>query len=116
MQIHEALAKVIKKHCLTGKALAAAAGIGESQLSFFIRGERGLQYESLCRVLDALPPTCHHDLLRLMEGSESNVSVRAAIAALQQHELTDAEVADLLAIASSHVRSAKNANSFAIAG
>jgi transcriptional regulator with XRE-family HTH domain len=104
MRIHEALSQALKQHGLSAHSIATAAGLADSQVSFFLSGQRGMSYEKMNAFLEALPPSVYQEVCRLMAGSPEVVCVENAIAVLASAPLTDDQLASLLTIASQRLR------------
>ena len=106
MQIHQALAEALKKNGLKSSAVAEMANIGQSQVSYFLSGRRGVNYQTLSALLDAIPESVYLDFCWLMAGQRpGNVSsVEDAMETLAASKLSDEQIATLLNIASSKLR------------
>jgi hypothetical protein len=110
MQIHEALAEALKRHKISARSIAVAAGLSESQVSLFLNGQRGMDYKNISAFMSALPAVTYQEFCRLMAGDSPVATVDAAIAILASSPLTDEQIASLLSIASQCLRQAPAQN------
>jgi DNA-binding Xre family transcriptional regulator len=117
MNFQVALDKTLKDRGIKGAEIAQVCACSQGHISQLRNGgECTLAFQSrLLEALDEFGACSYLMALWRSELVDQPITARQAIATLQQQELTDAEVADLLAIASRHMRVAKTTKSFAIA-
>jgi predicted transcriptional regulator len=106
MRIHEAISKALKQHGISLRSIAAMTGLADSQVSYFLSGQRGMDYKNLSLLIDALPDSVYQEFCRLMTGEPQAAEVEQAIAILASAPLTDEQIALLLSIASQCLRQA----------
>lgn len=106
MQIHEALATVLKRNGISARSVALEAKLTPSQVSFFLNGKRGMAYENVNSFINALPPVVYQEFCSLLSGvsDDADSEVDKAISVLASAPLSDEQIASVLVIASQRIR------------
>lgn len=97
MNLRSALWAIIERHQLTVSHLTARASISNSQMSYWKQGKRDIKSLTMQKLIDALPDEAYQDFVDYLGKKNEIDSVEAAIALIETSELSDEQMARVLA-------------------